>query len=109
MYTGLYALLALFYILIKGTKNLPILNSKRQQIFDPLRGKATIVELLYGPPKVIKTLTRMDQRMFKLLLDRLVNKYKLRPQECISAEQKLIIFMALYGGGLSIRMVGWEF
>jgi len=71
-------LLALFHVLIKGAKNLPILNSKRQQIFNPLRSKAIIVELLYGPPKVIKTLTYMDQRTFKLLLNRLVNKYKLR-------------------------------
>ena len=109
MYAGLYALLALFHVLIKGAKNLPISNSKRQQIFDPLRGKATIVELLYGPPKAIKTLTCIDQRTFKLLLNRLVNEYELRPQEYISAEQKLMIFMALYRGGLSMRIVGWEF
>ena len=63
------------------------------------RGEATTVELLYGPPKAIKTLTRMDQRTFKLLLDRLVNEYKLRPQEYISAEQKLMIFIAIYRGG----------
>jgi hypothetical protein len=68
-----------------------------------------MVELLYGPLKAIKTLTRMDQRTFKLLLDRLVNEYELRPQECILVEQKLIIFMAIYGGGLGIRMAGWEF
>ena len=73
-------------------------------MFDSLRGEATTVELLYGPPKAIKTLTCIDQRTFKLLLDRLVNKYKLRPQECISAKQKLMIFMAIYRGGLSIRM-----
>ena len=60
MYVGLYTLLALFHVLIKGAKNLPILNSKRQQIFKPLRGKATMIELLYGPPKAIKTLTYMD-------------------------------------------------
>ena len=109
VYAGLYALLALFYVLIDGAKNLPISNSKRQQIFNPLRGKATTVELLYGPPKAIKTLTRMDQRTFKLLLDRLVNEYELRPQEYISAEQKLMIFMAICGGGLGMRMAGWEF
>ena len=96
-------------MLINGVKNLPISNSKRQQIFNPLRGKATTVELLYGPPKAIKTLTRMDQRTFKLLLDRLVNEYELRPQEYISAEQKLMIFMAICGGGLGMRMAGWEF
>jgi len=106
VYVGLYALLALFYVLIDGAKNLPILNSKRQQIFDPLRGEATTVELLYGPPKAIKTLTCMDQRTFKLLLDRLVNEYELRLQECILVEQKLIIFMAIYRGGLSMRIAG---
>ncbi len=60
VYTGLHALLVLFHVLIDGAKNLPILNSKRQQIFDPLRGKVTTVELLYGPPKAIKTLTCID-------------------------------------------------
>ena len=49
-------------------------------------------------------LTYMDQRTFKLLLNRLVNKYKLRPQEYILAEQKLIIFIVIYRGGLSIRI-----
>src|SRR6266702_7765995 len=90
VYAGLYALLALFHVLINGAKNLPISNSKRQQMFNPLRGKATTVELLYGPPKAIKTLTHIDQRTFKLLLNWLINKYKLHPQECISAEQKLM-------------------
>ena len=109
VYAGLYALLGLFHVLIDGAKNLPILNSKRQQIFNPLRGKATTVELLYSPLKAIKMLTHIDQRMFKLLLNQLVNEYKLRPQECISAEQKLMIFMAIYGGGLSIRIAKWKF
>ena len=75
-------------------------------MFDPLRGEATTVELLYGPPKAIKTLTCMDQRTFKLLLDRLVNEYELCPQECILVEQKLMIFMVIYGEGLNIRMAG---
>ena len=109
VYIGLYTLLALFHVLINSAKNLPILNNKRQQIFNPLRGKTTIVELLYSPLKAIKTLTCIDQRMFKLLLDWLVNEYKLRPQEYISAEPKLMIFIAIYRGGLSIRIAGWEF
>ena len=104
VYTGLYALLALFHVLIDSVKNLPISNNKRQQIFNPLRGEATTVELLYSPLKAIKMLTYIDQRTFKLLLNWLVNKYELRPQECISAEQKLMIFMAIYRGGLSIRI-----
>jgi len=51
-------------------------------------------------------LTYIDQRTFKLLLDWLVNEYELRLQECISAEQKLMIFMVIYGEGLNIRMAG---
>src|SRR6266700_7115136 len=109
VYIGLYTLLALFHVLINSAKNLPILNNKRQQIFNPLRGKTTIVELLYSPLKAIKMLTYIDQRTFKLLLNWLINKYKLHPQECISAEQKLMIFIAIYRGGLNIKMARWEF
>jgi len=47
--------------------------------------------------------------MFKLLLNRLVDDYGLYTQEGILAEQKLIIFIARYGGGLSRGFIAWEF
>jgi len=86
-------------------KNLPALNSRRQQLVNPLCGKARTIELLYGPPQALKTLTRLNQRMFKLLLNRLVNGYKLHTQEGVSVEQKLIMFMARYRGGLTRRFI----
>ena len=46
---------------------------------------------------------RLDQRMFKLLLDLLVKDYKLHAQEGVSAEQKLMVFMVKCGGGLTGR------
>ena len=47
--------------------------------------------------------------MFKLLLNRLVDDYRLYTQEGISAEQKLIMFIARYRGGLSGGFMAWEF
>ena len=47
--------------------------------------------------------------MFKLLLNQLINGYKLYIQEGISVEQKLIMFMARYRGGLTGRFIVQEF
>ena len=105
---GLYALLTLFHILIECAKQLPSSGGRRQQIIDPLRGERKTIELLYGPPQAIKTVTRLDQQSFKLLLNRLVNKYSLCPQAGLSAAQKLMIFMSICGGGLSMRYVAYE-
>ena len=102
-------MISLLHMLIECARNLPVLNSRRQQLVDPLRGEARTVELLYGPPQALKTVTRLDQRMFKLLLNRLVSDYGLYAQEGISAEQKLMMFMARCGGGLTGRFVAWEF
>lgn len=106
---GLLALLALFQVLIDCAKNLPAADTRRQQLVNPLRGEIVTVELLYGPPKAIKSVTRLDQRTFQLLLEQLVNQYNLREQEGISAAQKLMIFMAIVGGGQSMRYIGWKF
>jgi len=73
-------------MLIEAANNLPIASGKRQQLINPLRGKRKTVELLYGPPQALKTVTRLNQQMFKLLLNRLVNDYGLYTQEGISAE-----------------------
>ena len=59
-----------------------------------------MIELLYGP---LKTVTRLNQRMFKLLFNRLVNNCELHAQEGIPAEQKLMVFMARCGCGLTAR------
>jgi len=88
-------------MLIKATNNLPAASGKRQQLVNPLRGKGKTVELLYGPPQALKTVTRLNQRIFKLLLNQLINDYGLYTQEGISAEQKLIMFIARYRGSLS--------
>jgi len=48
--TGVLAMISLLYMLIKYTRNLLVLNGRRQQLINPLRGKVRIVELLYGPP-----------------------------------------------------------
>ena len=101
MTTGLWALLGLLHILIEAANNLPTASGKRQQLVNPLRGEGKTVELLYGPPQALKTVTRLNQRMFKLLLNRLINNYGLYAQEGISAEQKLMMFIARCGGGLS--------
>ena len=103
--TSLLALLALIQILIDYAKSLPAPSRKRQQIVDPLRGEARTVELLLGPPQAIKTLTRLNQELFVLLLDRLVNEYSLSRQEGVLAAQKLIIFIAICRGRLSQRLV----
>jgi len=105
---GLYALLTLFHVLIEYAKQLPSSGGRRQQIVGPLRGERKTIELLYGPPRAIKTVTRLDQRSFKLLLNQLVNKYSLYPQAGLSAAQKLMIFMSICGGGLSMRYVVYE-
>ena len=105
---GLYALLTLFHVLIECAKQLPSSGGRRQQLIDPLRGERKTIELLYGPPQEIKTVTRLNQQSFKLLLDQLVNKYNLCPQEGLSAAQKLIIFMSICGGGLSMRYIAYE-
>ena len=75
--TSLLALLVLIQILIDYTKSLPAPSRRRQQIINPLRGKARTVELLLGPLQAIKTLTRLNQELFVLLLDRLINEYNL--------------------------------
>jgi hypothetical protein len=92
-------------MLIECIKNLPVLNGRRQQLINPFRGKVRTIELLYGPPQALKTVTRLNQRMFKLLLNRLVNNYELYTQEGISVEQKLMIFIARCGGRLTGKFV----
>ena len=57
---GVLAMISLLYILIKYTRNLLALNSRRQQLVNPLRGKVRTVELLYGPPQALKTVTRLN-------------------------------------------------
>ena len=47
-------------MLIKYIRNLLVLNSRRQQLINPLRGKVRIVELLYSPPQALKTVTRLN-------------------------------------------------
>ena len=105
---GLYALLTLFYVLIECAKQLPSSGGRRQQLIDPLRSERKTIKLLYGPPQAIKTVTRLNQQSFKLLLNQLVNKYNLCLQEGLSAAQKLMIFMLICGGGLSMRYVAYE-
>ena len=60
MTIGLWALLGLLYMLIEAANNLPAASGKRQQLIDPLRGKGKTVELLYGPPQALKTVTRLN-------------------------------------------------
>ena len=43
--------------------------------------------------------------MFKLLLNWLISDYELYIQEGISAEQKLMMFMAKYRGGLTGKFI----
>jgi len=47
-------------MLIEAANNLPAASGKRQQLVDPLRGKGKTVELLYGPPQALKTVTRLN-------------------------------------------------
>jgi hypothetical protein len=95
--TGVPAIISLLYILIKCIKNLPALNGRRQQLINPLRGKARTIELLYGPPQALKTVTRLNQRMFKLLLNRLVNDYKLHTQEGIGGAEAGDVYGQMWG------------
>ena len=49
--TGVIAIISLLYVLIECVKNLLVLNGRRQQLVDPLRGEVRMIELLYGPPQ----------------------------------------------------------
>jgi hypothetical protein len=57
---GVLAIISLLYILIKCVKNLLVLNGRRQQLVNPLRGKVRTIELLYSPPQALKTLTCLN-------------------------------------------------
>ena len=60
MSIGVLAIISLLYVLIEYVKNLLVLNGRRQQLIDPFRGEARTIELLYGPPQALKTVTRLD-------------------------------------------------